>query len=552
MKTITLLTLLIAASATVGAAADKPVHLFILSGQSNMQGMDPETGFMPEAKQLFKGDKVVYIKVAKGGQPICRWLEEWLDIAEKKGLDAKHRARIHKGGKVEFYQPILDQYQEMLEKHPKLASVTFCWMQGERDANGGAQAAYKESLKLLISKLRRDLKRPDMNIVIGRIGDYALDRPSCVAVRKAQREIVDEDPRGAWVDVDDLNDRMVKGKMVSAVHYNRPEGYITLGRRFARQGYALVTGKEPAKNGRPSAPDRRKAGGARPMTGMADYWVVKSQADWTAAKGAAKNMTLADGFAEPTADKASFQSVVKTFSKKRKLSSVAFEQSPVWDNWEEIDDITPPGAGNAYVFLPVAPGDYYFFATKTWPKMEYPEGLARNKYAVFRQDWRKKHPRGYHAWHSTDLKDWKLLGLVCPSSCMTTAEYADGKFYLYYDNPNDENPHLIIDDDLTDGVLGKEYGEVFKDPSHGSDAGIFRDEDGTFHMIYEDWSPINARENGWDSPLAGRVSSPDGIQGIQIRGASARGGSSDQTHWQDRHVHSSGHEDFKQRQAARI
>ena len=113
------------------------------------------------------------------------------------------------------------------------------------------------------------------------------------------------------------------------------------------------------------------------------------------------------------------------------------------------------------------------------------------------------------------MKDWKLLGLVCPSSCMTTAEYAHGKFYLYYDNPNDENPHLIVDDDLTDGVLGKEYGEVFSDPSHGSDAGIFRDEDGTFHMIYEDWSPINAQENGWDSPLAGRVSSPDGIKGFK-------------------------------------
>ena len=59
MKTITLLILLIAASATVGTAADKPVHLFILSGQSNMQGMDPETGFMPEAKKLFKDEKVV-------------------------------------------------------------------------------------------------------------------------------------------------------------------------------------------------------------------------------------------------------------------------------------------------------------------------------------------------------------------------------------------------------------------------------------------------------------------------------------------------------------
>ena len=216
-----------------------------------MAGMNPKTGFMPEANKLFQGEKVVYIKVAKGGQPICRWVKEWEDIAKKKGLDSKRIQRITKGEGVQFYQPILDQYQAMLKKHPKLTSVTFCWMQGERDANGGAHAAYKDALKLLISKLRRDLKRPDMNIVIGRIGDYALDRPSCVAVRKVQREIADEDARGAWVDVDDLNDREVDGKIINAVHYNRPEGYITLGRRFARQGHALVTGKEPAENGRP-------------------------------------------------------------------------------------------------------------------------------------------------------------------------------------------------------------------------------------------------------------------------------------------------------------
>ena len=126
-------------------------------------------------------------------------------------------------------------------------------MQGERDANGGAQAAYKKSLQQLIANLRRDLDRPDMNIVIGRIGDYKIDDPEsgCVAVRKIQREIVDEDAHGAWVDVDDLNDREVDGKIVSAVHYNRPEGYVILGERFARQGYALVKGEEPAEDGRP-------------------------------------------------------------------------------------------------------------------------------------------------------------------------------------------------------------------------------------------------------------------------------------------------------------
>ena len=251
MKTITILSLALSAFLIVKAESDNPVHLFVLSGQSNMQGMDPETGFMPEAKKLFKDEKVVYIKVAKGGQPICRWLEEWQDIAKKNGLRENDIKRIHKGGEVEFYQPILDQYKEMLKKHPKFNSVTFCWMQGERDANGGGQPAYKDALKLLISKLRRDLKRPDMNIVIGRLSDAGEKKESWAAMRKIQLEIVDEDPSGAWVDCDDLNDKMVKGKMQSVVHYNRPEGYITLGQRFARQGYALIKGEKPAEDGRP-------------------------------------------------------------------------------------------------------------------------------------------------------------------------------------------------------------------------------------------------------------------------------------------------------------
>jgi hypothetical protein len=251
MKIITILSLALTTSVIAKAETDKPVHLFILSGQSNMAGMDPETGFMTEAKKLFKDEKVVYIKVAKGGQPICRWLEEWQDIAKENGLDENHIKRIHKGGKVEFYQPILDQYKGMLKKHPKFESVTFCWMQGERDANGGAHAAYKDALKQLISNLRRDLERPDMNIVIGRLSDAGQKKESWGAMRKIQMEIVDEDPSGAWVDVDDLNDRMVKGKMQSVVHYNRPEGYVVLGQRFARQGYARIKGKKPAKNGRP-------------------------------------------------------------------------------------------------------------------------------------------------------------------------------------------------------------------------------------------------------------------------------------------------------------
>ncbi|MDP6358592.1 MAG: hypothetical protein QF473_25965, partial [Planctomycetota bacterium] len=67
-----------------------------------------------------------------------------------------------------------------------------------------------------------------------------------------------------------------------------------------------------------------------------------------------------------------------------------------------------------------------------------------------------------------------------------------------------------------DGLPGKNMGLAFKDPSHGSDCAFIRDLQDKFHVIYEDWSPINARRHSWDSPLAGHAVSPDGIANFKI------------------------------------
>lgn len=131
----------ITAAGTLAQADDKPVHVFILSGQSNMAGMNPKTGFEPEAKKLFPESEVVYFKVSRGGQPIRYWVEEWNDIAGKHGIDADAARSNDKGKGTLYYKPILDQYGKLLEKHPKPASVTFCWMQGERDAREKLDAA---------------------------------------------------------------------------------------------------------------------------------------------------------------------------------------------------------------------------------------------------------------------------------------------------------------------------------------------------------------------------------------------------------------------------
>lgn len=234
-------------------AADKPSHLFILSGQSNMAGMNPKLGFEPEAAALFPDANVAYLKVAVGGQPIRYWVKEWNEIAKKHGIDPA-KVRAADKGKADgtiYYQPILDQYAELLKKHPNPASVTFCWMQGERDAKEKLDAAYGEALTQLIANLRRDLKQPQMKFVIGRLSDFGKpDDAAWQAVRDAQVKIATDDALGAWVDCDDLNNKEIKGTPTNDLHYTK-EGYELLGRRYVRQAKALIDGKKPAEKGRP-------------------------------------------------------------------------------------------------------------------------------------------------------------------------------------------------------------------------------------------------------------------------------------------------------------
>ena len=240
-------------------AEDQPVHLFILSGQSNMAGMNPKTGFESEAKELFGENGFAYLKVARGGQPIRKWIAEWPELTKKHGLKtpgAPQRknqkaaaSQKNSGHQTVYYQPILDQYAKLIEKHPNPASVTFCWMQGVRDAKEKLSAAYADALGQLINNLRRDLKQPNMYFVIGRLSDFSTES-HWEAVRDAQVQLSKDDPRGAWVDCDDLNNKERNGVKRDDLHYTA-DGYELLGRRYVRQAKAMIDGNKPADNGRP-------------------------------------------------------------------------------------------------------------------------------------------------------------------------------------------------------------------------------------------------------------------------------------------------------------
>jgi len=68
---------MLALAATSAGAADAGKHLFILSGQSNMQGHRPEEAFTPAVEAALGKDRVIVVQDALGGQPIQRWLKEW-------------------------------------------------------------------------------------------------------------------------------------------------------------------------------------------------------------------------------------------------------------------------------------------------------------------------------------------------------------------------------------------------------------------------------------------------------------------------------------------
>jgi len=211
----------------VAQAEHHAKHLFILSGQSNMQGHRPDEAFTPSVEKALGEDKVIVIQDALGGQPIHRWWKQWKTPEGKKPAQSG-----------DLYDRLMGKVKPAI-KGQKLASVSFVWMQGERDANMGWGDLYEEALVGLHAQLAKDLgKNPkDMAFIIGRLSDFDLNNKRYrhwTKVRKAQVKVADSSPKFFWVDTDDLNDgKNRRGKDIkNDLHYSA-EGYKTLGKRFA-------------------------------------------------------------------------------------------------------------------------------------------------------------------------------------------------------------------------------------------------------------------------------------------------------------------------------
>lgn len=81
--------------------------------------------------------------------------------------------------------------------------------------------------------------------MIGRLSDFDMENKGYrhrTMVRDAQVKVAEADPRGTWVNMDELNNKGVPGKENNDLHYTK-DGYKVLGERFAEKAIELIKRK---------------------------------------------------------------------------------------------------------------------------------------------------------------------------------------------------------------------------------------------------------------------------------------------------------------------
>jgi len=205
-------------------------HLFILSGQSNMARFKPERVFQPAVEAEFGKDNVIVVEDAQGGQPISCWYRDWKSATGEKPESTG-----------DLYDRLMDKVNPAIAGQ-EIETITFIWMQGEADAKAQNAEVYLASLNGLKAQLEKDLKRTDINYVIGRLSDSGFfkrkgtptENPQWDMLRKAQMAFADSHENAVWIDTDDLNGEK------NELHYIKPDGYATLGERYAEKAIALI------------------------------------------------------------------------------------------------------------------------------------------------------------------------------------------------------------------------------------------------------------------------------------------------------------------------
>ncbi len=238
MNYLILIVLATLAFASYANANQQDIHLFILSGQSNMTG-GLKAGFAKTVEGTFGKDNVTVAHHSKSGRGIRFWDKDYRFPENYrfpgKGVPSE-RTKLQHG---QEYGPLIEKAREAFDGKP-FDSVTFVWMQGESDGKRGLGPAYEKSFLRLLGRLKTDLGRKDVAFVIGRINDSYVSDPNWKAMRDVQVKLAEDADHGEWIDTDDLSEPE------HGVHFPK-ENYEKLGRRFAQKAITLIRKKSELK-----------------------------------------------------------------------------------------------------------------------------------------------------------------------------------------------------------------------------------------------------------------------------------------------------------------
>jgi alpha-galactosidase len=327
-RKLTALTLLCLVTAAPAFAADKrPIKVYLMAGQSNMEGHNyfgpicterfpgidkPRedvwvcypgrklsgpctTGFGggPGATNVFGPEmvmghilgneidnQIIFFKSCTGGTQLhTRW----------RPPAAVQRA----GGEVgDLYKKMISSFHRFLA-NPKLEYppydgqpievAGFVWFQGENDSlaqvdpddpKTGFWNYYEENLRDLIKSVREELAVPELPFLIYQIGPAPVwnRKGGGDVIRAAQKKVAEEDPYGTWVSTMDLH---------PLAHYNTPS-MLTIGERggkallpFAKKTVAQNNAKTLEVGKKYTAPPQRKDPDydlAKLKKGLVAYW----------------------------------------------------------------------------------------------------------------------------------------------------------------------------------------------------------------------------------------------------------------------------------------
>lgn len=230
MRTIFLILVMVSIASVKGANDGK--DLFILSGQSNMARLDPQISFIPSLENALGKDKFITVKYAIGGQPIIKWI--------KKANDPTNNQDAEK-----LYTPLAKAIKKAIDGE-KIKSVTFLWMQGEKDTrNLDDIKRYEERFNILLEQLKEDFNFKEINVVIGRLSDAGVNnKTSWNAMRQIQEKLVNTLPKARIVNTDDLNDGLQNNngqtrEVQNDIHYSI-EGYKIFGERLSSAALQML------------------------------------------------------------------------------------------------------------------------------------------------------------------------------------------------------------------------------------------------------------------------------------------------------------------------